>query len=636
MCGVAGYVDYSRAVEPAVLQRMGDLLVHRGPDEGNQWIEGPCGLVHRRLSIVDLGGSHQPMESTGACLAYNGELYNFRELRFALETDGVSFDSNGDTEVLLEHVRRHGPDGLADLDGMFAFGLWDSAQRALLLARDAVGIKPMFYANPRDGLLVFGSEIKAVLAHPEVGCEIDEGSLRQALRFRAVYGERTLYKDVKQLSPGTYLHVSPAGITEGRYYDLAEQRLGAARAQQGVADAELERTGRDLFRAAVEKRLLADVPVGAFLSGGLDSSLVVAMMRELRGPGSGLRTYSVGFRGDESNEQPFGRLVADEFDAQHTEVHIVESDYVELFGQMTQHRDAPISEPADLAIAHMSRVAREDVKVVLTGEGADEAFCGYPKYSLARAPWALRSALRVMGPGVASALGGLARLDKRRLAVAVRALSQPREVDRLVQWFSYLERDTLRGLLPGLRWDAQDWADTTAFHSKVLDGFGDVGPVVRMQALDCLGWLPGNLLERGDRMTMAASLEARVPFLDKAVLAYGLALPDRLKLAGKVGKVVVRRWARGLVPDPILDRRKWGFRVPLADWFRGGMKSMLHDYLNAPNGLVGTYGDANEVRRLLAEHESAKVDHNLALWTLLSLELWYQTVFQRQRTPEKP
>jgi len=625
MCGFAGWVSLSPAVEqPEVLDAMSWSLEHRGPDEGSTWDDGTCFLAHRRLSIIDLASSHQPMlHPAGAgVLVFNGEIYNFETLRRELQGAGATFETRGDTEVLLQILERDGPPGIDRLDGMFAFARWDRRRRTLLLARDPLGVKPLYYARPDADTLVFGSEIKAVLRHPAVDRGLDHAGLRQVLRFRSVYGTRTLHRGVAQLEPGTWLEFGPAGLRSGRHYDLAE-RAAAERelARSSSDDRRLERA-RGLFEDAVRKRLIADVPVGAFLSGGLDSSLIVAAMRRLRDPSDELRTFSVGFRGDRDSELPFAARVAEAVGSVHREVTLGEADYAAGLAPFSAFRDAPLSEPADVAMGYLSREAKRVVKVVLSGEGADEAFCGYPKYRFAEAPWALRAGLRLLGAERCARVGAALGLEARRVRIAVRSLGERDELDRLMVWFSYLDRAQLRSLLPGLGWDDEDWQETRAVQVDALARFAGWRPLIRMQGLDLTTWLPCNLLERGDRMTMSAGLEGRVPFLDKALVPCALALPARLKVRGRVLKWPLRQWAREQLPAEIARRRKWGFRVPLAAWFREGLRETLRDHLMDPAGICGRFGDATAISGLLERHDRGEVDANLALWTLLAVEVW--------------
>lgn len=633
MCGIAGYVRFDGvAPDPGILRGMAQALAHRGPDGEGIWADARCGVAHRRLSIIDLVHSSQPMQSPSgdSVLVYNGELYNYRILRSELQASGTAFRTQGDTEVVLELLRRAGAAALPRFDGMFGLAFWDAARERLLLARDPLGIKPLFYAEPRPGVLVFGSEIKALLGHPAVPRELDRDGLRQVLRFRAVYGTGSLYAGIRQLEPGTALAFSREGTRIERFYDVVEEMAASRASHAGASESERLASGRELLRQAVEKRLIADVPVGVFLSGGIDSSLITAIVRECRAAHEATATFSVGFAGDAGSELGHALAVARALGTEHTEVAVSEREYLLNLAELTRLRDAPVSEPADVAIAAMSAIARETVKVVLSGEGADEVFGGYPKYAFARLPAWTSAPLRWVGADRAARIAGLLGLDPRRAGVAARALAQPSELERLAHWFGYLEREALARILPGLEWNEGQWSATTEAQRRAFDRFAAAGAdaFARMQGVDCLCWLPGNLLERGDRMTMAKGLELRVPFLDKKLVPFGLALPSSLKVKGRSLKHPVRAWARGRVPSEILGRRKWGFRVPLADWFRGPLRELLHDRLGASDGLCGKLGEPREVSKLLSAHDRGAVDANLELWTLLGAEIWYQDVLR--------
>lgn len=631
MCGIAGYVDFSagRPIE-AILRAMTEALSRRGPDGHGILMEGPCGLAHTRLSIIDVAGSPQPMRVSHSAisLVYNGELYNYRELRDELQAEGVNFDTAGDTEVILRWVEHRWSEALAKFDGMFGFAAWDMRRQSMLLGRDPMGVKPLFYSTPAPGMLVFGSEIKALLRHPLISRDLDFDAMRQSLRFRAVYGDRTLYKGIRQLDPGCYLEFDRSGLRAGRYFDLPEKTTAAKSSVTTKLSAELIDQGWDLFTRAVKKRLVADVPVGAFLSGGLDSSLVTAVMRQLRAPDEEVCTFSVGFEDDANSELPFAEQVATSLKTKHREVRVGANEYATRILELTGCRDAPLSEPADVAIAALSRVARETVKVVLSGEGADEVFAGYPKYGMAQIPWGVRKAVGLIGAERTSRLAGMMGQDKRRALVAARALTCPTELDRAIQWFSYLDRAELEAALPGLNWSEDNWALTAETQRTIFGRLNDLTKLGRMQTIDCLSWLPGNLLERADRMTMAEGLELRVPFLDKALVPFGIALPDSLKIRGRTSKWMVRQWASKHLPASIVGRRKWGFRVPLAEWFRGKLKGLATDYLLSGRGLGASYGNPARIRAMLESHLSGRIDANLAIWTLLVAEIWYQDVFQ--------
>ncbi len=610
-------------------------LRHRGPDASNVLIDGAAGLGHTRLSVIDVAGSHQPMQLQDAPLAivYNGETYNYRALRDGLQQRGVQLRTFGDTEVVLRLLSEVWIDGLHMLDGMFAIAVWDHVRERLLLARDPFGKKPLFYCQPTPDLVVFGSEIKALLAHPSVSVEVDLASLRQVLRFRAVYGANSLYTGIRQIPPGSWLEFSRAGVRRGEYFDVCAAVDAAKEAARNQSPSGVVQTGRELLTGAVRKRLVADVPVGAFLSGGLDSSLIVALMQQMREDRRSLHTFSVGFRGDSNSELPFARSVADRLETTHTEVHLCESDYVDLFRCMTAFRDAPISEPADLAIARMSQVARDCVTVVLSGEGSDEAFAGYPKYSLARFRSIGRAVLANGGLGLLQYVARYFGDSSRRWLVASRALVAPTELDSLAQWFSYLDRSTLQTLLPGLNWTDENWHATNESLRTALNRAPSLSPIGRMQLVDCLNWLPGNLLERGDRMTMAASLEMRCPFMDRDLLSFGVALADSLKVRGRTLKWIVRHWAREYLPKDVIDRRKCGFRVPLAEWFRNGLREFTIDELTCSGGLCAQYGRRQAIQALLDEHQSRRRDASLELWSLLAVEIWYRT---QRETVEHP
>ena len=630
MCGIAGYVDFaSRAPDRLVLNAMTAALARRGPDAHGILVDGPCGLAHTRLSIIDVEGSPQPMgfDDSRLLIVYNGETYNYQELRADLVAGGETLHTQGDTEVMLRWLGREWADALPRFDAMFAVGAWDRRGERLLLARDPVGEKPLFYSTPRPGLIVFGSEQKALFEHPEVDVSLNEDALREALRFRAVYSGTRLSRGIQQLPPGCYLEFSQAGLKVERYHSLkAEVEKSRARSA-GASTRRLVQRGRDIFMESVRERLIADVPVGAFLSGGLDSSLIVSAMRNIRADKEEIRTFSVGFEGDPFSELPFAEQVAAEFQTVHQSIEIGPECYMARLSELTWCRDAPVSQPADVAIAEMSRIARQTVKVVLSGEGADEVFAGYPKHAYAGSPWPLRKALALVGPERSAKLLGLLGGDARRGLVAFRALAGRHEIDRLVQWFSYFDREDLRVLMPGLGWTDADFARTTQSQSAALAEFPSESALFRMQATDYATWLPDNMLERGDRMTMAEGLEVRPPFLDKALVAFGLGLPDNLKVRRGVGKWIVRQWAHDMLPAHIVARRKWGFRVPLAQWFRGPMRDMLYDRLTTANGLTSRYGNLIAIKDLMDAHCAGRIDASESLWTLLTTEIWFSDVY---------
>ena len=612
MCGIAGYVDLAKQPSEAVLRNMASEIGHRGPDADGIWIDGEIGLVHTRLSIIDLSESIQPMSSQSGAITFNGEIYNFEELRARIAGD---FSTHGDTEVLLRGIDEHGIDFLSEIDGMFSFGHWDLERRRLLLARDRFGKKPLFVSQPRPDLLVFGSEPKSLLQHPEVTQSLDEDALREVVRYRAVYGTQSLYSEIRQIPPGHAFEWCGGEARNSEWFDAADLVV-----RQGeVCDLEtLERA----FMTSVKARLVSDVPVGAFLSGGIDSSLVVAAMRRLK-PKDDIHTFSVSFEGDPDDEHEFASAVADRFQTIHHRIVVGQSDFIEDMGKYSRIRDAPLSEPADLAVARMSEYARKHVKVVLSGEGADEAFAGYPKYQLAGLrPWIARG-MRGIPMVAATSLARLAGVSERRVNVALQAIRQPDELARISQWFSAGTPGRLQSVFPRL------WKDFAMQGVAQQEAFGRVtgrtkDPVRRMQFVDLVTWLPGNLLERGDRMTMAEGLEARMPFMSEPMIGLGLGLRASEKCSMRITKKPLRDLAEKLVGADIARRRKWGFRVPLKDWFETDLNEELKRLLEASDSFVAVYGDRDAVNGLIVEHEAGIEDHHMVLWTILACESWFQ------------
>lgn len=610
MCGVAGIVRFDGgAVDAARLTAMRDTLEHRGPDGADVWISGRAGLAHRRLSIIDLEGSPQPMESGDGrwVLSFNGEIYNYRQLR---RETRYPYRTDGDTEVLLATLAVRGLPGLVHVHGQFAFAAYDTLEEVLWLGRDRMGILPLYY-HLGGGEIVFASEIKALLAALPAAPPVDTASLEGYLTTRSVSAPFTLFEGVRKLEAGYVLRVGPDGSSSSHRYwspPTFDEQLSVSPAE--AVDL-VERGLHD----AVAACMVADVPVGAYLSGGVDSSLIVALMRRLTD--APLETFSAGFGDDRFDELPFARRVSELVGTHHHEVAVRPGDFERLWRPLTWHRDAPISEPADIAVAQLARLARQHVKVALSGEGSDELFAGYPKYRFARLisaadllPGAVRRPLAVAGERV---LGGRAP----RLRVAVRAAGAASPEERMRTWFAPFtapERLRLLGPLP---------RRPTA--PEPGDGQGDL--VRRMLLGDCGTWLTDNLLERGDRMSMSASLETRPPFLERDLVDLAFRLPSDVKVRHGVGKWVVKEVARRHLPAEIVDRHKTGFKVPLDAWFRGGLRTMAWDLLDSPSSFVGSTLDRAAVREVLSRHDSGRGNEEMRIWTLLCLEVWHQVFY---------
>lgn len=609
MCGIVGVMRIDgRPVPRSLLQAMTDRLTHRGPDADGYWSDGPVGFGHRRLSIIDVGSSAQPMASADDAvhLCFNGEILNYRELRAGLT---YPFRTDGDTETLLASHLAHGDDAVDGLRGQFAYALHDRGSGDLLLVRDRLGIIPLYYYVDAH-LIAFASEIKALLPALPDGPELDTASLDDYLSLRSVPAPNTLFAGVRKLPAGHRLRVSASGkAVSERYWSIPDGTradVDPARAVDEV-DAALTR--------AVETNMVADVPLGAYLSGGVDSSLIVALMTKLRA-GAGVETFAAGFGDPRFDELPFARRVSEQFGTRHHEVVLSPSDFADLWPKLTWHRDAPVSEPSDFAVHRLAELARQHVKVVLSGEGSDELFAGYPKYGVATK---LAAAARVP----ASARVPLVRAIETRLPpsaarfrIALRTLAGATEADRTRTWFAPFTEAERRELVG--RWPRHDRA------AYARDG--DL--IRRMLASDVASWLPDNLLERGDRMSMAASLELRPPFLDHRLVELAFGLPSSVKVRGGTTKWIVKEVARRYLPGDIVDRRKVGFRVPMDAWFRDGLADMAWDMLTSSDSLAAGYLDLPAVKRLLERHRSHAANEEARIWPLLSLEVWHRTFFR--------
>jgi asparagine synthase (glutamine-hydrolysing) len=619
MCGIVGVRRLDgEPVDPRLLAEMTARLHHRGPDDTGFWSDGPVGFGHARLSIIDLAGSPQPMASADGTvhLTFNGEILNYRQLRADLP---YPYRTDGDTEAILASYAKEGLDGVRRLRGQFAYGLHDAASGELHLVRDRMGILPLFYYADAT-VFAFASELKALL--PVVPSpSVDTDSLHDYLAHRSVPAPHTLVAGIRKLPAGCTLTLSRSGeVTVRPYWELP-----ASPAYRSVRPEQAVELVADALDAAVREALVADVPVGAYLSGGVDSSLITALVSRAR-DGAGVQTYAAGFGDPRNDELPWARKVAEHLGTTHHEVEVTADDFTELWPKLTWHRDAPLSEPADVAVFRLAETARQDVKVVLSGEGSDELFAGYPKYKVARAV----RALDAVPPALRRPLLGRAEraLPARlsRLGIALRAGTASDQAERMRGWFAPFtegERDELLGRPPA-----------RAIPAAYTAGGGDV--IRRMLYADAHVWLSDNLLERGDRMSMAASLELRPPFLDARLVDLAFTLPSSVKVRRGTTKWVVKEVARRHLPADVVDRRKVGFRVPLDAWFRAGLRDMARDMLTGPSSFVGGLFDRGAVEGLLSAHDTGQRDEQSRLWTLLSLEVWHRELVrarERQLTP---
>ena len=622
VCGIVGQVRSDDApVDPELLRRMCAALEHRGPDSRGTHRDGPVGLGVQRLRVIDLESGDQPIynEDRTVVVVLNGEIYNFHELRRRLERAGHVFATNGDTEVIVHLYEDEGPACVRSLDGMFAFALWDERRRQLLLARDRVGKKPLFYSE-RAGTITWASELRALAEDPDLDRAIDPQALDCFLAYGYIQAPLSIYAGARKLPPAsTLLHRAGASEIE-RYWrlDYSRQR------DVGEREALLEET-RETLRGAVRRRMVADVPVGAFLSGGIDSSAVVAAMAEVSsGP---VRTFSIGYENDEFNELPYARAVSELFATEHHEFR-VEPDAVALLPKLVRHYGEPFADASAIPSFYVSQLTREHVTVALNGDGGDESFAGYSRYvgnmlaeRLGRLPQPVRRAAAAAGerlPGSGRMNSTVSRVQ--RLGEGL-VLSPPERYARYMACFdagarAELYSDELKASI-----DQTHAAEVIAGPWRGASGGAALDVMLEV---DVESFLPGDLLVKMDIATMAHSLEARSPFLDVAVMELGASIPASLKVRGLEKKVLLRDALRDWLPDAILDRPKWGFAVPLADWLRTDLRAWAQEILFDARTVGRGYFDQAYVRRMFDRHVAGVDDASPRIWALLVLELWHR------------
>jgi asparagine synthase (glutamine-hydrolysing) len=593
---------------------MADVVAHRGPDADGFYLAGPVGLAHRRLAILDLSErGRQPMATPDGrfVIVFNGEIYNYLELRAGLEREGYAFRTDTDTEVLLALYATKGRRSLSSLNGMFAFAIWDARDRELFVARDRIGIKPLYYTQTGDGVL-FASEAKSLFAYPGVRCEVDRGEIDTFMTFGYVPGERTLFRGVRKLLPGHSLTVTRDRVTDRPYWEIAytpDESRGAD---------ETARQLHDLLLDAARIHLRSDVPVGVFLSGGLDSSSVVSLLAEagIRG----IKTFSVAYRhGDAYDESRYARLVSERFGTEHHVLYVEPHSFGQFIPDYVWHMDEPVTEAAALSLYFISRQLRQHVTVALSGEGADELFAGYQIYRYMRWLEAYRRAPAWLRAHVLDPLAGV--LPHRKLQ---KYLSLGREpLERRYLGVSLHEPwQKLALYSAAMRAEiARDGAEVLApYYAR--SAAHDV--LTRMLYVDLKTWLVDDLLIKADKMTMASSVELRVPFLDHRVVEFAATVPSRMKLHRGEVKWILKRAMAPSLPDAIVRREKTGFPTPLAVMFKSDLSGYLRDLLLSRRFLERGYFEARAVERLLAEHVCGARDHHKALWQLVILEEWHR------------
>ena len=620
MCGICGIVNFdgSDPVDRIVIERMTESLAHRGPDDAGYFVEGRVGLGHRRLSIIDLSGGRQPIfnEDRSAAIVFNGEIYNYRDLAEALKTAGHTFRPRSDTETILHAYEEYGDDCVQQLRGMFGFAIWDGAKQRLLLARDRLGVKPVYYYRDRH-FLAFASEIKSLLEIRSIPREVDPDAFDMYLSLRYVPGPRTMFKNIFRLQPGHVLVADDSGIRITKYWDIDYPDP-----EPHSPEFLLERF-RELLDESVRMRLLSEVPLGVFLSGGLDSSAILATMSKYAGD-SRVKTFSVGYqasRAEEtaSNEFEYARLAADAFASEHHEYRLDATHFAEFVPDLVSYLDEPLADPSCIPLYFISKLAREHITVVLSGEGADEILAGYGIYSKMLALdriYAGAGPLSRLAPWIAN----LAPSEKLRHYV--RMCGQALETRYRGVSRGFTEEGKLR--LVGadrMKQSERQFRDVFGGYFKAVE---NASPLDRMLYVDAKVWLPDDLLIKADKMTMANGLELRVPFLDHKMVEFAATLPNASKIHGKGGKTLLRSAMRGVLPDAIIDRPKKGFPIPIGSWLRTSLRQFTRDHLLARDSACSRYVDRDETARLVEEHEQGRADRSQEIWTLLVFEFWHR------------
>lgn len=634
MCGIVGkvYLDPNRPVEPEIIERMKQCIVHRGPDDHGTHIQKNVGFGFQRLSIIDLATGHQPMlnEDGTVAIVFNGEIYNFLELRKQLLAFGHKFRTRSDTEVILHGYEEWGPDVTTRLRGMFAFAIFDTKTQTLFLARDRVGKKPLYYAIVEPGTereaLVFASELKCLLAEPTFSREVDLVALGHYLTYQYVPHPWSIFQQAKKVEPGNWIEWRNGRLRQERYWNLHYEPKSRVRLEEAIEQ------GVTLLDEAVKIRLMSEVPLGCFLSGGVDSSTVVAFMRRhVTGP---LRTFSIGFEEEKFNELPYARQVAKQFETEHHEM-IVRPDALECVARLAWHFDEPFADSSAIPTYYLAKMTRRHVVVALNGDGGDESFAGYVRYlgfpalrAYERIPRLLRR-LWAHPLTVASRLfSSSAKLELWNYVNRVSLMPfQSRYVQMMVIFRDYQKRELFlnrhRHRLNGPMADSEFLTEATMLNGTAIE------PIDRMMFADVMLYLPGALLPKVDRTTMAVSLEGRSPLLDTILMEWAARLPADIKFPDGQLKYLLKQIARRFFTDEFLNRPKQGFGVPIGLWFRTTLRGLLEDFLLSERSRNRGFFEPSYVKRIVDQHVSGAQNHAHRLWTLLMFEAWARTFLDR-------
>jgi asparagine synthase (glutamine-hydrolysing) len=632
MCGIAGILEFGRdaRADSGALRTMCQIMAHRGPDDDGFYTDGPAGIGMRRLSIVDLATGHQPISNEDGSLwiVFNGEIYNHLSLREQLVARGHAYRTHSDTETIIHLYEEYGRDCVQHLRGMFAFAIWDRNKKTLFIARDRLGIKPLYYQLTPECLL-FGSEVKVILAHGGIRPEFDRAALPEFLAFGYLSGEETFYSGIRKLLPGHTMEIDAHGKLEIRqYWDL-----DASSPHDSRDESYYVRSYRELLEGAVNSHLMSDVPLGVFLSGGLDSSAVAALMTKIRR--EPIETFSVGYGEQAYSELPFARIVSDHIKSQHREVLVSEQDFFNALPHLIWHEDEPIVWPSSVSLYFVAKLARERVTVVLTGEGSDETLAGYTRYAFTLKNAALDRAYRSVVPGAlrrglrntvatSSLLGANARRKLEHTFLAKDGASWASfYFDNFFSAFGEAEQS---GLLTSEF--ASEFAPSTAYKNVLEYWEHSSGEMLqRLLYTDIKTYLV-ELLMKQDNMSMAASIESRVPFLDHVLVEFATRIPREVQIKGLAGKTILKKAVEDILPHSIIYRPKLGFPTPWSGWLAGPRLETIRELLLEPRSLDRGYFRREAIERLFNEHRAKHRDNYDRIWRLLNLELWHRVCLE--------
>lgn len=630
MCGICGKLNFepTAPVSQALLKNMADAIQHRGPDDEGYYASGSVGFGFRRLSIIDLNTGHQPISNEDGTIwiVFNGEIYNYQELRQYLQSKGHIFRTQTDTEVIVHLYEEFGDGCVEKLRGMFAFAIWDDRQKRLFIARDRVGIKPLYYWLSGKSL-IFGSEIKAILADPEVTSEVLPEMVDRFLTFYYIPGEETLFRNIFKLAPGSHMIVKNGQVTIKRYWDLNFEPVA-----QNFEEAEQKLS--TLLEECVRMHMISDVPVGFLLSGGVDSTAMLGLAVGMTS--HPLSSFTLGFSApDIVDERPYATLAARRYGSQHHEMTISSGDFADFLPKYTWHMEEPVCEPTAVALYYVSRLAKDYVKVLISGEGGDEAFAGYPNYR--NMLW-LERLKRAAGPFRGTLSSGLSFINRFAGSPKLRKYVPLINVPLQSYYYSRISGPNTFFNSHTSELYSKDFSHTAnkEFSLKpVKQYFGNVGKksvLNQMLYIDTKTALPDDLLLKADKMTMANSIELRVPLLDHKLLEFAATLPDNFKVHGFTTKYIAKKTLRNRVPQEILDRKKVGFPVPFGAWLKGELKDLVHDLLLDRESIARGYFNRNCVENLISDH-SKSGGYPKEILSLMSLELWHRVFLGGKNVP---